>query len=61
MNICCGTSVGVFLSKVEALVSGHRREAENVSETAVCRLREYVNTEVVWEFTKHYFAKATVT
>ena len=46
------------MNTVEALVSGHPREAEKVLETGAGRLRECVHTEFV-EF-KRSFLKAAV-
>ena len=42
-------------SPVEALLSGHPRGAKKAYVTGAGRLREYENTEFVWEFNKTGF------
>ena len=45
------------MSTVEALVSGHPRDAKKVSVTEAGRLRECKNTEFVWELRKEAFCE----
>lgn len=54
------TSQQCYLHTVEALVSGHPWDAKNVLVTVAGHLREFKNTEFVWELRKMYFAKAVV-
>lgn len=42
-------------------MGGHLREAEiKLSVTGTGRWQEFVNTELVWEFKKRAFVKATI-
>ena len=45
---------------VEALVSGHHRDAKKMSITGAGRLRECENTEFVWELREPGFVKVAV-
>ena len=49
-----------YIHTVEALVSGHPRDAKNVFVTGAGHLREFENTEFVWELRKMHFAKAAI-
>ena len=45
---------------VEALVSGHPRDAKKVFVTGAGHLREFKNTEFVWELRKTHFVKVAI-
>ena len=45
------------IRRVEALVSGHGRDAKKVPVTGAGRLRECKNTEFVWEVRKTRFCE----